>query len=150
MSLSIENLKESDEVLCDEEKSFSTEQLFSFALQIAKGMVNTIIFWITFNDPWFDQNDGQNRECIYVYMYMYVYNEFLKTPYNCGVLSIKSSFYRASLNGNGFSYSVSTAVLTHSLLFYYLSKPECLSSMHKWYCMFHLLHNSLASAVPPS
>ncbi|CAH3187333.1 unnamed protein product, partial [Porites evermanni] len=33
MSLSIENLKESDEVLCDEEKSFSTEQLFSFALQ---------------------------------------------------------------------------------------------------------------------
>ena len=41
MSLSIENLKESDEVLCDEE-SFSTEQLFSLALQIAKGMVNTI------------------------------------------------------------------------------------------------------------
>ncbi|CAH3173615.1 unnamed protein product [Porites lobata] len=38
MSLSIENLKESDEVLCEEEKSFSTEQLFSFALQIAKGM----------------------------------------------------------------------------------------------------------------
>ena len=47
MSLSIENLKESDEVLCDQEKSFSTEQLFSFALQIAKGMVNTIIFWTT-------------------------------------------------------------------------------------------------------
>ena len=68
MSLSIENLKESDEVLCDEEKSFSTEQLFSFALQIAKGMVNTIIFWITFNDPWFDQNDGQNRECILLAM----------------------------------------------------------------------------------
>ena len=47
MSVSIENLKESDEVLGDEEKSFSTQQLFSFALQIAQGMVNTIIFWTT-------------------------------------------------------------------------------------------------------
>ena len=67
MSLSIENLKESDEVLCDEE-SFSTEQLFSFALQIAKGMVNTIIFWITLQWSLIWQNDGQNRECILLAM----------------------------------------------------------------------------------
>ena len=67
MSLSIENLKESDEVLCDEE-SFSTEQLFSLALQIAKGMVNTIIFWITLQWSLIWQNDGQNRECILLAM----------------------------------------------------------------------------------
>ena len=68
MPLSIENLKESDEVLCDEEKSFSTEQLFSFALQIAKGMVNTIISGQHCNDPCFDQNDRQNSECILLAM----------------------------------------------------------------------------------
>ena len=41
MSLSIENL---DEDLSDEEENFSTKQLFSFAWQIAKGMVTTLIF----------------------------------------------------------------------------------------------------------
>ena len=43
MSLSIENL---DEDLSDEEENFSTKQLFSFAWQIAKGMVTALIFWI--------------------------------------------------------------------------------------------------------
>ena len=39
MPLSIENLEESDEDSCDVEENFSTKQLFSFAWQIAKGMV---------------------------------------------------------------------------------------------------------------
>ena len=39
MPLSIENLEESDEDPCDVEENFSTKQLFSFAWQIAKGMV---------------------------------------------------------------------------------------------------------------
>lgn len=33
-----------DEDLDDEEESFSTEQLFSFAWQIAKGMVCTVVY----------------------------------------------------------------------------------------------------------
>ena len=41
MSLSIENL---DEDLSNEEENFSTEQLFLFAWQIAKGMVTNLIF----------------------------------------------------------------------------------------------------------
>ena len=39
MPLSIENLEESDEDPCDVGENFSTKQLFSFAWQIAKGMV---------------------------------------------------------------------------------------------------------------
>ena len=41
MSLSIENL---DEDLSNEEENFSTEQLFLFAWQIAKGMVTNLFF----------------------------------------------------------------------------------------------------------
>ena len=37
--LPIENLEESDEDPCDVGENFSTKQLFSFAWQIAKGMV---------------------------------------------------------------------------------------------------------------
>ena len=43
MPLSTENLEESNEDPCDVEENFSTKQLFSFAWQIAKGMV--IIFF---------------------------------------------------------------------------------------------------------
>ena len=39
MPLSIENLEESNEDPCDVQENFSTKQLFSFAWQIAKGMV---------------------------------------------------------------------------------------------------------------
>ena len=39
MPLSTENLEESDEDPCDVGENFSTKQLFSFAWQIAKGMV---------------------------------------------------------------------------------------------------------------
>ena len=39
MPLSTENLEESGEDPCDVEENFSTKQLFSFAWQIAKGMV---------------------------------------------------------------------------------------------------------------
>ena len=46
MSLSSENLEESDEDPCDVEENFSTKQLFSFAWQIAKGMVIIFVFWI--------------------------------------------------------------------------------------------------------
>ena len=42
MSLSIENL---DEDLSNEEENFSTEQLFLFAWQIAKGMVTNLFFF---------------------------------------------------------------------------------------------------------
>ena len=42
MSLSNDNLQESDNE--DEEEGFSTKQLFSFAWQIAKGMVIWIVF----------------------------------------------------------------------------------------------------------
>ena len=47
MPLSIENLEESDEDSCDIEENFSTKQLFSFAWQIAKGMV--IIIYVLRN-----------------------------------------------------------------------------------------------------
>ena len=47
MPLSTENLEESDEDPCDEEENFSTKQLFSFAWQIAKGMV--IIIYVLRN-----------------------------------------------------------------------------------------------------
>ena len=47
MPLSIENLEESDEDSCDVEENFSTKQLFSFAWQIAKGMV---IIYLCFLD----------------------------------------------------------------------------------------------------
>ena len=46
MPLSTENLEESDEDPCDVEENFSTKQLFSFAWQIAKGMVIIFVFWI--------------------------------------------------------------------------------------------------------
>ena len=46
MPLSIENLEESGEDPCDVEENFSTKQLFSFAWQIAKGMVIIFVFWI--------------------------------------------------------------------------------------------------------
>ena len=46
MPLSIENLEESDEDPCDIEENFSTKQLFSFAWQIAKGMIIIFVFWI--------------------------------------------------------------------------------------------------------
>ena len=39
MPLSTENQEESGEDPCDVEENFSTKQLFSFAWQIAKGMV---------------------------------------------------------------------------------------------------------------
>ena len=43
MSISIQN---PDEGLTEDD-NFSTQQLFSFAWQIAKGMVITILQWIT-------------------------------------------------------------------------------------------------------
>ena len=45
MPLSIENLVESDEDPCDGGENFS-QQLFSFAWQMAKGMVIIFVFWI--------------------------------------------------------------------------------------------------------
>ena len=45
MQLSVENLEESDEDPCDEEENFSQE-IFSLAWQIAKGMVIIFLFWI--------------------------------------------------------------------------------------------------------
>ena len=45
MPLSIENLVESDKDRCDVEENFS-QQLFSFAWQMAKGMVIIFVYWI--------------------------------------------------------------------------------------------------------
>ena len=45
MPLSIENLVESDKDPCDVEENFS-QQLFSFAWQMAKGMVIIFVYWI--------------------------------------------------------------------------------------------------------
>ena len=45
MPLSTENLEESDEDPCDVEENFS-QQMFSLAWQIAKGMVIIFVFWI--------------------------------------------------------------------------------------------------------
>ena len=45
MPLSIENLVESEEDLCNGGENFS-QQLFSFAWQMAKGMVIIFVYWI--------------------------------------------------------------------------------------------------------
>ena len=53
MPLSTENLEESDEDPRDVEENFSTKQLFSFAWQIAKGMVIIFVFRIMLLGFWF-------------------------------------------------------------------------------------------------